>query len=105
VGAWLFAHSIIPPFCLPFDVFSSMLHTRLGFSHLLALKVTHAFMTNLKILQGPTFFIAPMVGNGLHPMDVVIANFTQINLVFHVTSSHKVVAMVVAQAKERLYHD
>jgi len=62
VGAWFFVHSIVPPFCLPFNVFSSMLRTRLGFSHLLAFKVTHAFVTNLQILQGPTFFIIPMVG-------------------------------------------
>lgn len=30
VGAWLFAHPIIPYFCSAFDVFSFMLHTRLG---------------------------------------------------------------------------
>jgi hypothetical protein len=46
-----------------------------------------------------------MVGNGLHPMDVVIANFTLINLVSCATSSCKVVAMMVVQAKEGLYHD
>ncbi len=30
VGAWLFAHSVIPYLCLVFDVFSFVLHTRLG---------------------------------------------------------------------------
>jgi len=30
VGAWLFAHPIIPYLCLAFDVFSFVLHTRLG---------------------------------------------------------------------------
>jgi hypothetical protein len=47
VGAWFFAHLIIPHFCLPFDVFSFVLFTKLGFSHLLTLKVTHAFVTSL----------------------------------------------------------
>ncbi len=30
MGAWLFAHSVIPYLCLVFDVFSFVLHTRLG---------------------------------------------------------------------------
>jgi hypothetical protein len=30
VGAWLFGHSVIPYFCLAFDVFSFVLHTKLG---------------------------------------------------------------------------
>ncbi len=38
-------------------------------------------------------------------INVVIVNFTRANLVFYVVSSHEVIAMVVAQANEKLYHD
>jgi hypothetical protein len=41
VGAWMLACPIIPFFCLPSNVFSTTLHTRLGFSHPLMLGVSH----------------------------------------------------------------
>jgi len=41
VGAWLFVCLIVPPFHLPSNVFTYTLHTKLGFPHFLALKVTH----------------------------------------------------------------
>jgi hypothetical protein len=40
-SAWLFVRLVIPPLCLPFDIFSFALRTRLGFPHPLAFKVTH----------------------------------------------------------------
>jgi hypothetical protein len=36
-----FVHPIIPHFCLAFEVFSFVLHTKLGLPHPLILKVTH----------------------------------------------------------------
>lgn len=67
VGAWLFAHPIIPPFYLTFDIFSFAVCTKLDLPHPLTLEVTHYIVASPKILHGPTFFIAPMAGKILHP--------------------------------------
>lgn len=40
-SAWLFVRIVIPPLCLPFDVFSFSLRTRSSLPHPLAFKVTH----------------------------------------------------------------
>jgi hypothetical protein len=63
--AWLLARPIILFFRLPLDVFSTTLHTRLGLSHLVVLRISHYIVTNLWILWGSTFFIVHMVGRGL----------------------------------------
>jgi len=39
-GAWVFAHLVIPHFCLPDDVFSFVLHIMLGLPHPLIVEVT-----------------------------------------------------------------
>ncbi len=67
-SVWFFVHLIIPPFYLPFDVFSYILCTRLGIPNPLIFKMTHCICDQRLETIGPTFFIAPMVGNGLHPM-------------------------------------
>jgi hypothetical protein len=67
VGVWFFVHPIIPPFSLTFDIFSFALCTKLDLPHPLTLKVTHYIVISPEILQGPTFFIAPMAGSKLHP--------------------------------------
>jgi len=41
VGVWFFAHPVIPPFHLAYNVFSFVLHTKLGLPHSLALRVIH----------------------------------------------------------------
>jgi hypothetical protein len=41
VGVWLLTHLLIPLFCVPTNVFSTTLCTRLGISHPLMLGVSH----------------------------------------------------------------
>jgi hypothetical protein len=65
-STWLFACLIIPSFCLTFDVFYSMLCTKLGLSHLLTLMLIHCICG--QPLYSTRMFIAPMVRNELHPM-------------------------------------
>ncbi len=40
-SVWFFAHLIIPPFHLAYNVFSFVLHTKLGLHHSLTLRVIH----------------------------------------------------------------
>jgi hypothetical protein len=66
VGAWLFACLIIPSFYLTFDVFYYALCTKLGLSNLLTLMLIHCICGQpLNLVR---MFVAPMVGNELHPM-------------------------------------
>jgi hypothetical protein len=65
-SAWLFARPIIPYLCLTFDVFYYLLCTRLDLSHLLILMLIHCICG--QPLDPTRTFVAPMVGNKLHPM-------------------------------------
>jgi hypothetical protein len=63
-GVWLLACLVILFLCLPLDVFSTTLCTRLGFSHLFVLGCHTSFVTSLWILWGYMFFVVHMVGRG-----------------------------------------
>jgi len=63
-GVWLLACLFILFLCLPLDVFSTTLCTRLGFSHLFVLGCHTSFVTSLWILWGYMFFVVHMVGRG-----------------------------------------
>ncbi len=101
-------HSIIslpnrPFFRLYLYVFSTTLHTRLGFSHPLILGVSHWICNQ------------PLETMGIHLlccvhwictlMDVVVTNPIQIDLVSQVSLFHEVVAIVASQAKDDFYYD
>jgi hypothetical protein len=61
-GTWLLTCPIIFFFCLPSDVFSTTLHTRLGHSHHLILGVSHYICNQPWILWDPPFWIGAQMG-------------------------------------------
>jgi hypothetical protein len=60
--AWLFVHSIIPPFCLPFNVFLFYIVHQIRPPHPLILRVAHYIYGRPLNLAGTHFFVVPMVG-------------------------------------------
>jgi hypothetical protein len=78
VGAWLFAHLVVPPFHLASNIFSFALHTKLGLPHFLALEVTHCICGQPLNHVGTHFFCCSKGGEQTPSHNVVWNAFTSI---------------------------
>jgi len=79
-NVWFFVHPIIPPFHLAYNVFSFVLHTKLGLPHSLVFKVIHWICGEPLHLVGTHFFCCSHGGEWIASHDTI-------------------------QAKKRLYHN
>ncbi len=86
MGVWLFAHLVILFFDLALNIFSYVMHTKLGFLHLLALGLSHYIYGQLLDPMGIHFFHCAHSGERTVSHDATWDAFASImkDVCFHV---------------------